>query len=90
MPLIHLGMVFVGTPYGQNSHILTTDGVGGSPYGPGTLADVDGSRQPVETELISARNLGERVAHVSRHMSEVRAQRSQGQQQDAPVYTESV
>jgi NAD(P)H dehydrogenase (quinone) len=46
-PLIHLGMVFVGTPYGQNPQILVTDGIGGSPYGPGTLAGTDGSRQPV-------------------------------------------
>ena len=90
VPLIHLGMVFVGTPYGQNPHILTTEGVGGSPYGPSTMADGDGSRQPVEDELLTARNLGERVAHVSAHMSEVRAQRSQGQQQNAPVYTGSV
>src|SRR2546429_5550623 len=43
VPLIHLGMVFVGTPYGQNPQILVTDGIGGSPYGPGTLAGTDGS-----------------------------------------------
>lgn len=89
VPLLHLGMVFVGTPYGQNPHILTTEGVGGSPYGPSTIADGDGSRQPIEDELLTARNLGERVAHVSRHMSEVRASRSQGQQPNAPVYTEN-
>jgi NAD(P)H dehydrogenase (quinone) len=88
VPLIHLGMVFVGTPYGQNSHIMTTEGVGGSPYGPSTIADLDGSRQPIEDELLTARNLGERVAHVSRHMFEVRASRSQGQQPNAPVYTQ--
>ena len=29
-PLIHLGMVFVGTPYGQNPQLLVTDGIGGS------------------------------------------------------------
>jgi NAD(P)H dehydrogenase (quinone) len=50
VPLIHLGMVFVGTPYGQNPQLLVTDGIGGSPYGPGTLAGTDGSRQPVEGE----------------------------------------
>jgi NAD(P)H dehydrogenase (quinone) len=55
VPLIHLGMVFVGTPYGQNPQILVTDGIGGSPYGPGTLAGTDGSRQPVEAELTTAR-----------------------------------
>ena len=31
VPLIHLGMVFVGTPYGQNPQLLVTDGIGGSP-----------------------------------------------------------
>jgi len=60
--LIHLGMVFVGTPYGQNPQLLVTDGIGGSPYGPGTLAGTDGSRQPVEAELTTARNLGSRLA----------------------------
>ena len=64
VPLLHLGMVFVGTPYGQNPQILTTDGVGGSPYGPGTLAGPDGSRQPVENELVTGRNLGARLAKV--------------------------
>ncbi|MGV3614508.1 MAG: NAD(P)H:quinone oxidoreductase [Fimbriimonas sp.] len=64
IPLLHLGFVLVGTPYGQNPQILTTDGVGGSPYGPGTLAGGDGSRQPVESELTTARNLGSRLAKV--------------------------
>ena len=65
VPLVHLGMVFVGTPYGQNPQILVTDGIGGSPYGPGTLAGTDGSRQPVEAELTTARNLGSRLARVA-------------------------
>ena len=65
VPLLHLGMIFVGLPYGENPQILTTDGIGGSPYGPATLAGGDGSRQPVEEELLSARNLGRRVANVS-------------------------
>jgi len=65
VPLLHLGMVFVGTPYGENPQILVTDGIGGSPYGPGTLAGPDGSRQPVESELTTARNLGRRVARVA-------------------------
>ena len=65
VPLIHLGMVFVGTPYGQNPQILVTDGIGGSPYGPSTLAGTDGSRQPVEAELTTARNLGSRLARIA-------------------------
>jgi NAD(P)H dehydrogenase (quinone) len=58
VPLIHLGMVFVGTPYGQDPQLFVTDSIGGSPYGPGTLAGADGSRQPVEAEFTAARNLG--------------------------------
>ncbi len=64
-PLIHLGMVLVGTPYGQNQHILTTEGLGGSPYGPGTMAGPKNDREPKEPELLTARNLGSRLAKVS-------------------------
>src|SRR5262245_32775237 len=76
VPLIHLGMVFVGTPYAQNPQILVTDGIGGSPYGPGTLAGPDGSRQPVESELTTAGNLGSRLARVAsslKNLSQSRA-----------------
>ena len=73
VPLIHLGMVFVGTPYGQNPQILVTDGIGGSPYGPSTLAGTDGSRQPVEAELTTARNLGSRLARVAGCLKQLRA-----------------
>jgi NAD(P)H dehydrogenase (quinone) len=72
VPLLHLGMIFIGSPYGQNPQILTTDGIGGSPYGPGTLAGADGSRQPVESELLTARNLGSRVANTSARLKDMR------------------
>jgi NAD(P)H dehydrogenase (quinone) len=72
VPLIHLGMVIVGTPYGQNPQILVTDGIGGSPYGPGTLAGPDGSRQPAESELLTARNLGSRVARFAHALKPLR------------------
>ena len=72
VPLLHLGMVICGTPYGQNPHILVTDGIGGSPYGPGTLAGPDGSRQPVNSELTTARNLGSRVAKVAAQLKTLR------------------
>jgi NAD(P)H dehydrogenase (quinone) len=76
VPLIHLGMVFVGTPYGQNPQLLVTDGIGGSPYGPGTLAGTDGSRQPVEAELTTARNLGSRLARVAGRLKDLRVSRA--------------
>jgi NAD(P)H dehydrogenase (quinone) len=65
VPLLHLGMVFVGSPYSQNPAIMTDDAVGGSPYGPGTIAGPDGSREPVDAELETARNLGSRIARVA-------------------------
>ena len=65
VPLLHLGMVFCGTPYGQNPQIMTDEGIGGSPYGPATIAGGDGSREPVEDELETARNLGRRIAKVA-------------------------
>lgn len=65
VPLLHLGMIVLGTPYGQNPQILTAEGIGGSPYGPGTIAGPDGARQPVEPELLTARNLGARIARIA-------------------------
>ena len=88
VPLLHLGMVIVGTPYGQNPQILVTDGIGGSPYGPGTLAGPDGSRQPVDSELTTARNLGSRVAKVAARLKDLRQTEPHGQQPEAPVYEE--
>jgi NAD(P)H dehydrogenase (quinone) len=76
VPLIHLGMVFVGTPYGQNPQNLVTDGIGGSPYGPGTLAGTDNARQPVEAELTTARNLGSRLARIADRLKDLRVNRA--------------
>ncbi len=42
IPLLHHGMILVGSPYGQNPGISGTDGRGGSPYGPGVVAGGDG------------------------------------------------
>jgi NAD(P)H dehydrogenase (quinone) len=78
VPMLHLGMIFVGTPYGQNPQILVTDGIGGSPYGPGTLAGPDGSRQPVESELLTASNLGKRVAKVAACLQGLRQKGPEG------------
>lgn len=72
VPLLHLGMVIVGTPYGENPQILVTDGIGGSPYGPGTLAGPDNSRQVADVELTTARNLGGRVARVASRLKDLR------------------
>lgn len=62
VPLLHFGFIYVGLPYSQNPEYLTADAVGGSPYGPSTLAGPDSSRTPDERELTMAGRLGARVA----------------------------
>ena len=66
VPLIHLGMVFVGVRYSTNDQIMTTKGVGGSPYGPSTMpreeSDVEA---PMPEEVETARSLGQRVTRVA-------------------------
>ncbi|RUS42462.1 NAD(P)H-dependent oxidoreductase [Cohnella sp. AR92] len=62
VPLLHFGLIYVGLPYSQNPEYLTADAIGGSPYGPSTLAGPDSSRSPDERELIMAGRLGARVA----------------------------
>ncbi|WP_027094474.1 NAD(P)H-dependent oxidoreductase [Cohnella thermotolerans] len=61
VPLLHFGLIFVGLPYSQNPEYLTADPIGGSPYGPSTLAGPDSSRTPDERELTMAGRLGARV-----------------------------
>ncbi|WP_017729359.1 NAD(P)H:quinone oxidoreductase [Halalkalibacterium ligniniphilum] len=65
VPLLHFGLIFVGLPYGENPEQLTTDGIGGSPYGASTVAGPDGSAYPDERDLLMAGRLGERVAKVA-------------------------
>jgi hypothetical protein len=43
---------------------------------PGTLAGTDGSRQPVEAELTTARNLGSRLARVASRLKDLRVSRA--------------
>ena len=83
VPLLHLGMVFVGTPYGQNPQLLAAEGIGGSPYGPGTVTAPDGSRQPTEVELATARNLGRRLTHVAGRLRKLRGSAAAGEQAEA-------
>ncbi|MDB4893471.1 MAG: wrbA [Gemmatimonadetes bacterium] len=85
VPLLHFGMIFVGTPYVQNPQILTTDAVGGSPYGPSTIAGLDGKRGVLPIELLTAKNLGVRIARVASALKIVRITTTQ-RQVDAPSY----
>jgi NAD(P)H dehydrogenase (quinone) len=66
VPLIHLGMFFVGIRYSANPQIKTTEGVGGSPYGPSTMPrDESDAQAPTDGENETARSLGERVTRVA-------------------------
>ncbi len=76
LPLLHLGMVFVGTPYGQNPQIMTAEAVGGSPYGASTIAGPDGSLEPAEEDIQTARNLGSRVARMAAYLKAMREGRT--------------
>ena len=66
--LAHLGMVIVGTPYGTPELFDISEPRGGSPYGAGTLAAGDGSRQPSENELAIARYQGRHVAGIANRL----------------------
>jgi NAD(P)H dehydrogenase (quinone) len=66
VPLLHLGMVFVGVRYSTNDQIMTTEGVGGSPYGPSTMPrDESDVEAPTPEETETARSLGRRVTRVA-------------------------
>lgn len=63
--LLHHGMVIVGLPYAIPETMDVSAVKGGSPLGAGTIAGPDGSRQPTETELKTARFQGKHVAGIA-------------------------
>ena len=67
--LAHLGMIIVGLPYSAQGLSNMKEITGGSPYGAGTLANSDGSRQPSENELEIARFQGRHVATIAAKLS---------------------
>ncbi|PPK88888.1 NAD(P)H dehydrogenase (quinone) [Neolewinella xylanilytica] len=73
IPLLHLGMILVGSPYGQNPTLFNVSEIhGGSPYGPSTIAGGDGSLQPKEGDLIMSKRLGERLTKVATQLKSLR------------------
>jgi NAD(P)H dehydrogenase (quinone) len=60
--LLHHGMIVVGLPYSAEELMDLSEMRGGSPYGAGTIAGPDGSRQPSSNELNQARFQGRHVA----------------------------
>jgi len=67
--LLHFGMTLVGLDYGFAGQMGVKEVHGNSPYGPSTIADGDGSRQPSGLELDGARYLGKRVAETAAKLS---------------------
>lgn len=63
--LLHQGMVIVGLPYAFKGQSGVEQVKGGSPYGAGTIADSDGSRQPSAVELDAARYQGRHVTQIA-------------------------
>jgi len=63
--LAHHGLVIVGLPYAAPDLANIEELKGGSPYGAGTIAAPDGSRQPSERELRLARYQGRHVAGIA-------------------------
>ncbi len=68
LTLLHLGMIIVGVPYSCQELVNMAEITGGSPYGAGTLASSDGSRQPSANELAIARFQGRHVAGITRKL----------------------
>jgi len=67
--LLHQGMIIVGVPYTEKRLLKMTEITGGGPYGAGTLAGGDGSRQPSENELEIARFQGRHVAGIAKKLA---------------------
>lgn len=63
--LLHHGMIYVGLPYSCPELTDISEVKGGSPYGAGTIAGPDGSRQPSAKELSMARFQGKHVAGIT-------------------------
>ena len=66
--LLHQGMIIVGVPYSCQELVNMSEITGGSPYGAGTLAGSDGSRQPTANELAIARFQGKHVAEITKRL----------------------
>ena len=69
IPLLHFGMVVAGLPYTFSGQTAADQIVGGAPYGAGTIAGADGSRQPTAIDLAGARAQGAYVARLAARMA---------------------
>lgn len=88
VPLLHLGMIVVGIGNHDAAEMLTTDGIGGSPYGATTLSGMDGARPVDDRERRIAFAQGARLARVAALLKPLREARAasdgNGAHADAP------
>ncbi len=66
LPLLHHGMLIVGTPYSESALLSTT--TGGTPYGPSHWAGTDSSQPISEAERQLCIAQGKRLAEVARQL----------------------
>ena len=71
--LVHHGMIYVPLGYSNPALFDLSEPHGGSPYGPGTLAGPDGSRQPSALEVGVAKGYGAHFAGVAKALKAGRA-----------------
>jgi NAD(P)H dehydrogenase (quinone) len=67
VPMLHLGMLIVGVPY-STPGMLHTEGRGGTPYAPSTVAGSRNELIPAPEDLDIARALGKRVAGLAKKL----------------------
>ena len=67
LPLLHHGMLLVGTPYSEPELLSTT--TGGTPYGPSHLAGKESNMPVSQDEKKLCMALGQRVAEIAKKLS---------------------
>jgi NAD(P)H dehydrogenase (quinone) len=72
LPLLHQGMILLGTPYTETA--LNTTQTGGTPYGVTHVAGVENDRAISKDEITLAKRLGERLAQVALALSKDKIQ----------------
>ncbi len=66
--LAHQGFIILGVPYSCDELQDTSDFRGGSPYGAGTVAGIEGKRTPSDVELKIAHFQGQYVARITKKL----------------------
>ncbi len=67
--LLHHGMIILGLPYSNKELFTLDEPMGGSPYGPSTIAGNGRGTDPKEKELRMCRSMGKRIVEIGRKLS---------------------